>query len=91
MMLSAFITPLFQTFYYIQVSILYTLLSSIQGFTAEKYGELPIEHLEEMYNDRLGDAAERLAELGLTKRFVGTGKLSPPFHARSANSYEQLD
>lgn len=73
----AFITPLFQTFYYIQVSILYTLLSSIQGFTAEKYGELPIEHLEDMYNDRLGDAAERLAELGLTKRFVGTGQLSP--------------
>lgn len=45
----------------------------MQGFTAEMYGELDIQHLEQMHDERLGDTTERIEALTVTKRFVGTG------------------
>lgn len=45
----------------------------MQGFTSEMFGELDIAHLEEMHADRMGDTVERLEELTVVKRFVGTG------------------
>ena len=70
---TAFITPLFQTFYFVKVGILYTLLEKMQGFQGENFGELPIEHLEEMHASKIGDTQERIESLTVSKRFVGTG------------------
>lgn len=91
---TAFISPLFQTFYFVKVGILCklpctnfslisgsqvylpidTLLEKMQGWGGATYGEMGVEGLEEMHYERLGDTTERLEELTITKRFVGTGK-----------------
>lgn len=55
------------------MGILYTLLEKMQGFTQEMYGEMDIQHLEQMHEDRLGDTIAQIEALTVTKRFVGTG------------------
>lgn len=80
---TAFVAPLFQTFYFVKVGILYTLLEKMKGFQGATFGELPIEHIMEMHADRLGDTPQQIEELTIVKRFVGTGALlaHSPSHA----------
>lgn len=92
---TSLITPIFQTFYYIEVGILCalrplsllsfvlplltrpsrtdTLLEKMQAFTGQTFGDFSIEGLETMHYERLGDAAERIDALSITKRFTSTG------------------
>lgn len=72
---TAFISPLFQTFYFVKVGILYTILEKLQGWGGQTYGEMGVEGIEEMHAHRIGDTPDRYDELTITKRFVGTGKL----------------
>ncbi|GAA5883789.1 hypothetical protein JCM16303_002373 [Sporobolomyces ruberrimus] len=71
---STFISPVFQTFYYIEVGILYTLLEKMQSWSSQVYGDLSIEGLESMHYERLGDVGERLEALSVTKRFTSTAR-----------------
>ncbi|GAA6048803.1 hypothetical protein JCM3770_003630 [Rhodotorula araucariae] len=71
---TSLITPIFQTFYYIEVGVLYTLLEKMQAFTGQTYGDLSVEGLETMHYERSGDAPERIENLAITKRFTSTAK-----------------
>ncbi|GAA5897652.1 amphiphysin [Sporobolomyces salmoneus] len=71
---STFITPVFQTFYYIEVGILYTLLEKMQAWSSQVYGDMSIDGLETMHYERLGDVGERLEALSVTKRFTSTAR-----------------
>ncbi|BGP57040.1 BAR adaptor protein Hob1 [Rhodotorula sphaerocarpa] len=75
-MSSSFIAPIFQTFYFIEVGILYTLLEKLQSFATNTYGPdaLATEGLESMHYERMGDVAERIEALSITKRMVSTAK-----------------
>ncbi|KAK4696255.1 hypothetical protein P7C70_g8409, partial [Phenoliferia sp. Uapishka_3] len=72
---TAFIAPIFQTFYFIKVGILYTLLEKMQTWAGATYGEMGMQQLESMHFERLGDTIEQLDALTVTKRFAGTAKL----------------
>lgn len=70
---TAFITPLFQSFYFLQLQVLYTMLEKLQAFAGSKY-DLQGDAVA-TYESQIGDAAEQLEALTITKRFVSTAKL----------------
>ncbi|GAA5961939.1 hypothetical protein JCM8115_001617 [Rhodotorula mucilaginosa] len=82
---SSFIAPIFQTFYFIEVGILYTLLEKMQSFTTSTYGPdaVGVDGLETMHYERMGDVAERIDALTITKRFVSTAKFMSAHRAGS--------
>ncbi|GJN92551.1 hypothetical protein Rhopal_005581-T1 [Rhodotorula paludigena] len=83
---TSLITPIFQTFYYIEVGILYTLLEKMQAFTGQTFGDFSIEGLETMHYERLGDAAERIDALSITKRFTSTARFMSQHRSNSGDS-----
>ncbi|GAA5961493.1 hypothetical protein JCM3765_003606 [Sporobolomyces pararoseus] len=83
---STFISPVFQTFYYIEVGILYTLLEKMQTWSSQVYGDMSIEGLETMHYERLGDVGERLEALSVTKRFTSTARFMSQHRASSGSS-----
>ncbi|KDE04005.1 hypothetical protein MVLG_05507 [Microbotryum lychnidis-dioicae p1A1 Lamole] len=72
---TAFISPIFQTFYFIKVGILYTMLDKMQSWGSQHYGDMSIQGIESMHYERLGDAVERLEALTITKRYVGSARM----------------
>ncbi|ORY42977.1 hypothetical protein BCR35DRAFT_311239 [Leucosporidium creatinivorum] len=72
---TAFITPIFQTFYFIKVGVLYTLLEKMQGWGASTYGDLSVEGIEAMHYERLGDTVEQMEALTVTKRLGPSARL----------------
>ncbi|GAA5846829.1 hypothetical protein JCM5353_005344 [Sporobolomyces roseus] len=83
---STFISPIFQTFYYIEVGILYTLLEKMQAWSSQVYGDMSIEGLESMHYERLGDVGERLEALSVTKRFTSTARFMSQHRASGGAS-----
>ncbi|GAA5859509.1 hypothetical protein JCM1840_004646 [Sporobolomyces johnsonii] len=83
---STFISPVFQTFYYIEVGILYTLLEKMQSWASQVYGDMSVDGLESMHFERLGDVGERLEALSVTKRFTSTAKFMSQHRANSDSS-----
>lgn len=53
-----------------------TLLEKMQSFTTSTYGPdaVGVDGLETMHYERMGDVAERIDALTITKRFVSTGE-----------------
>ncbi|KAI5480894.1 BAR adaptor protein [Pseudohyphozyma bogoriensis] len=83
---TAFIAPLFQTFYFIKVGILYTLLEKIQGWAGETYGDMNIEGLEQMHMSRFGEAAQAFDEMTINKRSGGTARIMAQHRQNSGDS-----
>ncbi|OJJ44354.1 hypothetical protein ASPZODRAFT_101372 [Penicilliopsis zonata CBS 506.65] len=76
-----FIRPLFQSFYYMQLNVFYTLHERMQGINIG-YFDLTLD-VEEAYEKKRGDVKERTEELTIV-HFKATGgrkpgsKLAPP-------------
>ncbi|KAK4057001.1 BAR adaptor protein Hob1 [Microbotryomycetes sp. JL221] len=87
---TAFITPIFQTFYFIKVGILYTLLEKINGWGTQTYGELSVDGLEAMHYERLGDAVEQLDSLTITKRMGNTARMVQQHRQASGSETSSL-
>ncbi|GAA6060837.1 hypothetical protein JCM10212_005255 [Sporobolomyces blumeae] len=83
---STFISPIFQTFYFIEVGILYTLLEKLQGWAIQVYGDTSVDGLETMHYERLGDVGERLEALSVTKRFTSTARFMSQHRSSSGSS-----
>ncbi|BGP26538.1 BAR adaptor protein Hob1 [Rhodotorula toruloides] len=82
---TSLISPIFQTFYYIEIGILYTLLDKLQAFATSTYGAdaLAVDGLETMHHERMGDVPERIEALSITKRFTSTAKFMSQHRANS--------
>ncbi|RFU33332.1 hypothetical protein B7463_g2974, partial [Scytalidium lignicola] len=70
-----FIRPLFQSFYYMQLNVFYTLHEKMQGVDIG-YFDLTLD-IEEAFEKKRGDAQERAEELTIVK-FKTTGAKKPP-------------
>lgn len=77
-----FIKPLFQSFYYMQLNIFYTLHEKMQGCDIG-YFDLTRD-IEEAFHAKRGDVQERAEKLSIVK-FKTTGQRRPPkYQARPA-------
>ncbi|GAA5856916.1 hypothetical protein JCM8547_008463 [Rhodosporidiobolus lusitaniae] len=85
---TSFITPLFTTFYFIQIGILYTLLEKMQGFSTGTYGAdaSDVSGLESFHYEKMGDTGERIEALTITKRFTSTARLMSQHRTNSGSS-----
>ncbi|GAA5913470.1 hypothetical protein JCM6882_001969 [Rhodosporidiobolus microsporus] len=85
---STFITPIFQTYYYIQVGILYTLLEKMQGFSTQTYGADAgdVSGLETFHFEKMGDTAEQIEALQITKRYTSTARMMSQHRSASGTS-----
>ncbi|EPQ28487.1 uncharacterized protein PFL1_03790 [Pseudozyma flocculosa PF-1] len=68
-MAQRFMTPLFYSFYYMQLNVFYLTLERLQSFTEGKYdiSETSLNTVEDHYLSQLTDAAERLDALSIRK------------------------
>jgi amphiphysin len=76
-----FIQPLFQSFYYMQLNIFYTLHEKMQHCDIG-YFDLTID-IEEAFNAKRGDIQEQAEKLSIVK-FKTTGQKRPPKYGRPA-------
>ncbi|KAH8198560.1 hypothetical protein TruAng_007292 [Truncatella angustata] len=76
-----FIQPLFQSFYYMQLNIFYTMHEKMQGCDIG-YFDLTLE-LEEGFNMKRGDILEQAEKLSIVK-FKTTGQRRPPKYGKPA-------
>lgn len=76
-----FIQPLFQSFYYMQLNIFYTLHEKMQGCDIG-YFDLTLD-IEEAFHQKRGDIQEQIEKLTIV-RFKTTGQKRPPKYARPA-------
>lgn len=92
-----FVTPLFQSFYYLQLQVLYTMLECVEGLVAlvdahrksQAFASGRYElgaNVEDTYHAQLGDAAEQLEALTITKRYVSTAKMLSQHRADTGSS-----
>lgn len=74
---SAFMTPLFHSFYYMQLNVFYLTMERLQGFAQGKYdlSNNSIALVEETYMAQLTDAAERLENLSIRKGAMPSAKI----------------
>ncbi|OSD05626.1 BAR-domain-containing protein [Trametes coccinea BRFM310] len=89
-----FIDPLFHSFYYMQLNIFYLMLEKVHGFAEGKYDvTVPAAQIASDFEERRGDALERIEALNITKRLISTsrlvqsqraGGLAPPSIGRSS-------
>ncbi|GAA6010643.1 hypothetical protein JCM10207_007780 [Rhodosporidiobolus poonsookiae] len=89
---STFITPLFNTFYFIEVGILYTLLEKLQTFATQTFGAdaNDVSGLETFHYEKQGDAAEKIEALAITKRMTSTARLMSQHRTASGSSTPSL-
>ncbi|KAI5453390.1 BAR adaptor protein Hob1 [Naganishia albida] len=73
-MAAAFSDPIFHSFYYMQLNILYLMQDKIQSFADGKY-DVTNKDIEGIYFSQRGDAADQIEALTITKRLVSTAKL----------------
>jgi amphiphysin len=76
---SQFIQPLFQSFYYMQLNIFYTLHEKMQHCDIG-YFDLTLD-VEEAFNKKRGDIQEQAEKLSIVK-FKTTGQRRPPKYAK---------
>lgn len=74
-----FIQPLFQSFYYMQLNVFYTLHEKMQGCDIG-YFDLTRD-IEEAFHSKQGDVVERAEALSIVK-FKTTGQKRPPKYGR---------
>ncbi|UZJ53149.1 hypothetical protein CBS101457_002469 [Exobasidium rhododendri] len=76
-MSSRFITPLFYSFYYMQLNVFYLTLDKLQSFSDGRYdiSAQAVASVEDTYVTQLNDAAERLDALTIRKPPMPTVKL----------------
>ncbi|KAI9065510.1 BAR-domain-containing protein [Trametes sanguinea] len=68
-----FIDPLFHSFYYMQLNIFYLMLEKLHGFAEGKYDiTVPAAQIASDFEERRGDALERIEALNITKRLIST-------------------
>jgi len=70
----AFISPLFHSFFYMQLNILYTTYGKLQQFSEGRF-DLNQTDIESIYLERLGDTHSRIEELTIIKRAPPTAKV----------------
>ncbi|KAH8917367.1 BAR-domain-containing protein [Atractiella rhizophila] len=71
----AFISPLFTSFYYMQLNVIYNMLEQLKGFVDnENMIDLSVS-IDDAYRQKLGDAAVQLDNMNITKRFVSTARM----------------
>ncbi|RPD68771.1 BAR-domain-containing protein [Lentinus tigrinus ALCF2SS1-7] len=71
-----FIDPLFHSFYYMQLNIFYLLLEKVNTFAEGKYDvSVPPAQIASDFEDRRGDAMERVEALNITKRLISTSRM----------------
>lgn len=63
----------------------------MQGWAGQTYGEMNVEGLEQMHEERLGDTISRLDDLTITKRFGGTARLMSTHRQGSTDSGSSLN
>ncbi|CAD6889925.1 unnamed protein product [Tilletia controversa] len=75
-MAARFITPLYESFYYVQLNVHYLTSETLQTFAQGKYdisdGAAPVESA---YADQLGDALERLEALSIRKPAMASARV----------------
>lgn len=80
-----FIQPLFQSFYYMQLNIFYTLHERMQRVDIG-YFDLTLD-VEEAFHKKRGDVQERAEALSIV-RFKTSGQKRPPKYARPGHALE---
>jgi amphiphysin len=83
-----FIRPLFQSFYYMQLNVFYTLHERMQGIDIG-YFDLTLE-IEEAFEAKRGDIREQAEALSIVK-FKTTGAKRPPKYGPGAGSKLALE
>lgn len=74
---SAFMTPLFHSFYYMQLNVFYLTMERLQSFAQGKYDltNNSIAVVEDTYMSQLTDAAERLENLTIRRGAMPSAKI----------------
>ncbi|KIY64494.1 BAR-domain-containing protein [Cylindrobasidium torrendii FP15055 ss-10] len=75
---SAFIDPLFHSFYYMQLNIYYLILEKMNTFAEDAkfdISNIPGSQIQENYESSRTDAWATIEELSITKRIISTTKL----------------
>lgn len=74
---SAFVTPLFHSFYYMQLNVFYLTMERLQSFAQGKYDltNNSIQLVEDTYMSQLTDAADRLENLTIRRGAVPSAKI----------------
>lgn len=73
---TAFITPLFHSFYYMQLNIFYMMLEKLNAYTqAVNMDTKNAGDVESIYQQKQGDAGAQLNELSITKRGMSTAQI----------------
>lgn len=76
-MATRFMTPLFHSFYYMQLNVYYLTLDKLQNFANGRYdiSAESVARLEQDYVSQLNDASERLEALTIRKPAMPTARL----------------
>ncbi|CDO74789.1 hypothetical protein BN946_scf185001.g37 [Trametes cinnabarina] len=76
MQATQFIDPLFHSFYYMQLNIFYLMLEKLHGFAEGKFDvTVSAAQIASDFEERRGDALERIEALNITKRLISTSRL----------------
>lgn len=76
-MATRFMTPLFHSFYYMQLNVFYLTLDKLQNFANGRYdiSAASVARVEQDYVSQLNDASERLEALTIRKPAMPTARL----------------
>jgi len=75
-MASRFITPLYESFYYVQLNVQYLTAEALRTFAEGKYDiSVHAPPVENTYADQLGDAQERLEALSIRKPAMASARV----------------
>jgi amphiphysin len=70
-LVTRFMDPLFQSFFYMQLNIYYLILEKMQGFADGKYDiSLKYGEITTSYEDRKGDAQEKVDNMHIVKKII---------------------
>lgn len=74
-MVATFLSPLWETFYFIQLNVYYCILEKLNGFATEANFNLNAGDVEAIYAQKVGDAGSQMAALTISKRGLSTAHL----------------
>lgn len=93
---TSFVSPLFHSFFYIQLNIIYRTFEKLQQFSEGRF-DFSQTDLEAVFLAKLDDANERIGALSITKRPTSTAKImaerrlangeTPPYRASASASH----
>ncbi|CBQ71967.1 related to RVS167-BAR adaptor protein [Sporisorium reilianum SRZ2] len=85
---SAFMTPLFHSFYYMQLNVFYLTMERLQSFAQGKYDltNNSIAVVEDSYMAQLTDAADRLENLSIRRGAVPSARILAQNRASGGSS-----